>query len=433
MRLKKKNAGMTLVFTFIVLFLLIIIVVSIVSQLTYYSRSSLQKFYSACAFNLARSGIARAKAELLINPGWGQPGPVIVTEDNGKYEVRVIPDSKSAVPNHWKVISIGQRKDSVRLLTAWIKLESSLEYLLWSNNESSSPYGNAWLVENERFNGPCHTNGFFNIAGKPRFTSPLTSSNIDDPYYQESTDTYMQGGNTYKDNRYFYHYYTSYKNDIPVSSPTDLSSCLNGAVGGAKFPEFDKKWKQLATYKYEHDVVITFLSTGNIIVKYKDKKEDQISADSTIYVKGVAEIRGTVKGKPIIIAEHNVIIKTDITYTDDKTDLLSVISDENIILDTPPELTDININGFYVALGGTFSVKNYNTGAPRGTLNLFGGIMQQYASPVNTFSSGYTISTGFLRNFTYDPRCQTLPAWFPRSSFMRTYAFRDESATSYKL
>jgi hypothetical protein len=58
-------------------------------------------------------------------------------------------------------------------------------------------------------------------------------------------------------------------------------------------------------------------------------------------------------------------------------------------------------------------VENYNRGAPRGTLEIYGGIVQKRRGPVGTFNWG-AIRTGYEKYYTYDYRFMTTaPPFYP--------------------
>jgi hypothetical protein len=424
--------GFSLALTVIVTFLLLMIVTSLVLQLTYRSRATLVNFNSLTAFNLARSGIAKAAFELQKDPLWGSSGAYILTEDNGTCDISVTVPSGSPSPvKNWKVTATGHARGNTRAITAWLEKRSSLDYLSWSDSEHSS-YGEAWLSSNETFTGPMHTNGFFSFRGKPRFTAPLASANLNDPCFKSQEGLYSQGGKSYGDNRLFYHYYTSYTNDMPSPLSSNTSFAFQGAANPSAFPVFDPTWRDRATLVFDGDVdIIQFSSNGTVSIR-QDRVTKTYAATTIIYVKGaVSSLNGTLKGSATVIAEKDISITARTIYGDKTRDSLALISGGNINLDTGTR-KNIRIDGYLASLGGTFLVKDYDKGKPRGSIILFGGIMQKYASPANTFTPGtYELESGFLRSFTYDTRCQSMPSWFPQAGYLRICAFKDENAPAW--
>ncbi|MEN6358029.1 MAG: hypothetical protein ABFD83_13205 [Armatimonadota bacterium] len=81
---------------------------------------------------------------------------------------------------------------------------------------------------------------------------------------------------------------------------------------------------------------------------------------------------------------------------------------------------NLEIDGVCLAGGkntsdGSFSVKNYGSKKPTGTLKILGGIIQKARGPVGTFSTSTgAISTGYSKNYVYDPRmAQRPPPYYP--------------------
>jgi hypothetical protein len=67
------------------------------------------------------------------------------------------------------------------------------------------------------------------------------------------------------------------------------------------------------------------------------------------------------------------------------------------------DLSNPIVDAVILALNHSFLVNSYNTGNPLGTINLNGTIDENWRGPVGT-SSGSSISTGYAKNYQYDPR-----------------------------
>jgi hypothetical protein len=65
--------------------------------------------------------------------------------------------------------------------------------------------------------------------------------------------------------------------------------------------------------------------------------------------------------------------------------------------------SDIYVEAAILSLRHSFMVDNYGCGDDYGILHVDGAIAQKYRGPVGTGSGG-TISTGFLKDYTYDDR-----------------------------
>jgi hypothetical protein len=73
---------------------------------------------------------------------------------------------------------------------------------------------------------------------------------------------------------------------------------------------------------------------------------------------------------------------------------------------------------------GSFSVANYNTKVPTGTLTLMGGIIQKARGAVGTLSGG-VLATGYAKNYYYDPRlADSPPPYFPTTGLFDRVSWR---------
>ncbi len=77
---------------------------------------------------------------------------------------------------------------------------------------------------------------------------------------------------------------------------------------------------------------------------------------------------------------------------------------------------DIHINGVLMSSEGRVTVEDYDEGSTRGSVNLLGGIIENYYGAFGTFNSRTGEQThGYNRTFTYDPRMYSnvSPPYFP--------------------
>lgn len=155
---------------------------------------------------------------------------------------------------------------------------------------------------------------------------------------------------------------------------------------------------------------------------------------SLIYSTGsISNFSGTVQRdtKLMVSSNSDIVINNNITYQDFNAgpplnatgfnNLLGVISwrgDVRVATSAPDNL---NIHAVVMAPGlaagtsdGIFTVDNYSSGSPRGTLTLLGGSITDYYGPFGTFSGDNQVS-GYGRNFVYDARMSNgaLPPYFP--------------------
>lgn len=77
---------------------------------------------------------------------------------------------------------------------------------------------------------------------------------------------------------------------------------------------------------------------------------------------------------------------------------------------------NIHIHGVLMSSTGRVAVEDYDQGSPRGTVNLIGGIIENYYGAFGTFNTrNGSMQTGYSRTFTYDQRMYSSvsPPYFP--------------------
>jgi len=186
-------------------------------------------------------------------------------------------------------------------------------------------------------------------------------------------------------------------------------------------------------------------STTNIIV---DIQNNQTTIDSTIYAgvpNGALYVAGDVFsfGGPArmggggiapaiqsetamsLFSEGEVVITRDIAYSDDP---MTVADAENVlgiftpggdirIGTTAPD--DIIIHSTLMTSDeyGVVQVDSYQSGSPRGTATVLGGVISSYYGAFGTFNR-YGHVSGYARNFMYDQRLNggIAPPYFPTTT-----------------
>jgi hypothetical protein len=137
---------------------------------------------------------------------------------------------------------------------------------------------------------------------------------------------------------------------------------------------------------------------------------------------------GTVQGTLTIASENDMNISDKITYAHDprttpsSTDALGLISQDSIWV-TAAAPTTMEIDAAIMATGtsgdgtsGSFGAVNYDTRTPVGTLTIYGGIVQNTRGATGTGVGG-TMSTGFTKQYSFDPRfIASPPPYYPTIS-----------------
>ncbi|MCD4784231.1 MAG: DUF4900 domain-containing protein [Candidatus Eremiobacteraeota bacterium] len=433
----KKGRGIALVLVLFVMIILLLVTITLSSMAMTDNQISLKHYYAKKSFNLARSGIIRASAELKTNPNWGSSPVAHDFGDNGKYTVTVEFHTGDNGRGFWKVTSVGEIGEYKRTIYSWMELQSFSEYLYLTDSERGNVggrYYTIWFTGNDQLDGPIHTNGYYSFYQNPNFANKVTSSNTGDSYYNQNKVTYRQGGRTYTDPAKFYHYYSNYNNDYPVALNDSPDFSFTGGVSEAEFPGGVSDIKDQADHTINGNVkYIKFLSNGYIEIKPKNKPKFTISSnDTTIFVKGhIQEVYGVVKGKVTVASTGNIKISKDITYSDDEVDMLGLVANNDIIVNTSPyKREDITIHGALMAMQGSFYVNDYNRGIDRGVLHVYGSITQKRRGPVGTFTTRGRYTGYHQKDYKYDPRLKFLrPPDFPTTGKVVVKAFlRDKGA-----
>lgn len=141
-----------------------------------------------------------------------------------------------------------------------------------------------------------------------------------------------------------------------------------------------------------------------------------------------------------VVGDKNIVVTGPIKYASAPDPTLSVHDPVNLkpgtlglvardVMIASGAPTNMEIDAVCLAGGstvadGSFYVQNYNTKKPTGTLKVVGGIIQKGRGPVGTFS-GSTLSTGYHKDYWYDPRlADNPPPYFPTTGLYDRVSWR---------
>ena len=300
------------------------------------------------------------------------------------------------------------------------------EFALWSATN-----GIIYFIDGEVFNGHVHADDelYFDASGGgPIFHSAVTS-----------------GASTY-----------GIQNGALASIEMDQGLTLNSPQGSMADVDFSsassKSLKSIATSSglvLTGPSTITFnggtLSIINSVKGWSTSHPGSysISGDTIIYAANASSSSsgtvyfagGHVTGRLTVASEADMTIGGNITYTTDpsthpaSTDALGLVSKADVWVGTSAP-NNLVIDAAIMATGaslatadnGSFGVINYDSGSPRGSLTLYGGIVQEVRGAVCTFS-GSTVNHGYSKNYSYDPRFITKPPpYYPTISNRVSFA-----------
>ncbi len=121
----------------------------------------------------------------------------------------------------------------------------------------------------------------------------------------------------------------------------------------------------------------------------------------------------------LVCATGDIVVQRDITCDsyDKKTNVLGIYSSGGSVRVGTGAPNDCNLDAYIMATGATgqFCVDSYNTGSPRGTFHLRGGMVTQYYGAFFTFNTSGVLQTGFARDFHYDKR-GLIPPYYPTTN-----------------
>lgn len=272
------------------------------------------------------------------------------------------------------------------------------KYAYFSHSEGSSIY---WSGRDSVW-GPFHTNGNLQFNGNTKFYGAAS----------------VGGSISY--NGYNPSFLGGLSRNVNIAIPTNgVSNVQSNYVGGVRFTG-----QPLIYFEFRGDSIRYRYNTTSA---WTYQLLSSWSPNGVISCENAeVHVSGVVKGKYSLAASYSsgnqgkIYIENDITYQSDprtnpsSQDMLGLVAQKDIIVkDNTANRTNVIIQAALYAQTGSFTVENYNSGSPRGTIFLLGGITQYTRGPVGT-GSGSTISTGYAKSYRYDDRLLvSYPPYYP--------------------
>lgn len=314
--------------------------------------------------------------------------------------------------------------------------DSFSKYSYNTQSELSASGSTIWFMDADNIYGPIHTNGQFAMSGTPSFYGLITSPNMWRAHSTNPTNPNFYGGENFN------------APTKPEPTSYEVGRLVDAANDGGK------RYSGDIDVEFHYDINggyadITYGgSSGNGCANWMwwctpvpptpgtTETVDLSSINGVISTDGDITVEGDVNGEVTLHSEGDIEIMGDIEYKtspladSSSTDLLGIVSEGNVKVDryahSASGTQDLTIHASIVALNTSFSVENYSSGSPRGTLTMLGGLIQQNRGPVGTFS-GSTIRSGFSKNYQYDNRLKaSIPPSFPRESVFSIVYWKDE-------
>jgi len=128
--------------------------------------------------------------------------------------------------------------------------------------------------------------------------------------------------------------------------------------------------------------------------------------------------------RQLIASPGDIVIQGDLTCDvyDAATNVLGIWSSGGSVRIGNSAPDNLHLDAFVMACGATdgeFRVDNYNSGLPRGTVNLRGGVVARFYGAFYTWDVDGNPVTGFTRHFQYDRR-GLIPPLYPTTNRFET-------------
>ncbi len=371
----------------------------------------------ALAVSIAEAGLDRALVWLRLQPSPPIGAIASITQNLpltgpvlGSYTVVFTdlgPVAGSTVVRRYRVRSTGTVGNTTQTLSVYFQPDNYARYIWFTDSESYNGT-NVWFWDQDHLNGPTHTNGHFNIKGNPVFEGEVRS-------VEEIIRYYNNGNNISSSNL------SNSPHDIP-----DFQDTVSLGADPIKMPTQALGLRTASTNggnRYNGDTTIRLNSNGtmNVTTGGHTYNNQALPGNGALFVNnGTLKISGTLQGRLTVGASSDIIVTGNILYANDpriagstSTDTLGMISERNVQIDdnASPSGGNLEIDASIMALSTSFYLENWDEGAAKGTLTVFGGIIQKNRGPVGTFN-GTTKVSGYSKNYRYDTRLLNNPPPF---------------------
>jgi hypothetical protein len=336
----------------------------------------------------------------------------------GTYTVSIDPDDNNPVAylDSFTITSAAQLNGAtvIRQVSLLLQSSSFARYSYFTNLELGASGNPIWFTGNDTLSGPVHTNGQFSISGSPVFNGAISSVsgsiNYKNPPPAGGNNPQFNAGLTL--------------NAGAITMPSTLTGLRTAAGSGG--------------YMYSGDTTIVLQSNGTMLVTNSAlgwaSQVTTLPANGAIFVdNGEVRVSGTINGQLSIGSEEDAVITSHITYADNpqvnpnSDDILGLASEQNVMIATVTP-NDLIVQASILALNESIFVEGYNNGIVKGTLNVYGGLIQKRRGPVGQFNSATgTQTSGFRKSYYYDARFASMaPPFFPTTSNYSTLLWQEE-------
>ena len=405
----RRNNGFALAFSLIFLFL----VVSFVSIYILAAGNALNTANRAAdlkrAYYVADAGLTDAFIQLR---GYSSPASTFTVTNasyalgNGKTgSYTATATSNGATYPTYTLSSVGTYNGLSKTLVLRVQQSAISSFAYLSNTEIHPTWGALWWITGMTTVGPVRTNGRLNIWGNPVYDGTVTQSG--------SSINYWNGGPPI-DNPNFVDGLTLNAPTIPFPTTSMLSTLSSAATSSGLL--------------LTGNSTVVFNSNGTINVTNSamswTNHNMPLPTNGTIYVQsGTVTVQGTINGQATVGSDSQVYISGNLRYKTDprinpaSTDMLGLVSRNDITVLAAAAPAQLELDAVLVALNGAFQVDSWwMTG--KGNMIQYGSLVNNYCGPTGVFDPGTGVLSGGYNQLQYfDTRLVTMiPPSFPAAS-----------------
>lgn len=426
----RDHKGIALISAYLVIAVLIVFIVA-------FFNASISQNTAANVFKrqLQTFDIAEAGIDKTINWLRAQASPPIGNRTNpwggaqslgnGVYSVVITdlgPQGTNPAIRRYKIVSTGTVGSTNRVVTHYVQNDNYARFIWFTDRET---YGGSsvWFWDQDYLDGPTQTNGHFYISGNPVFDGEARS--VDD-YIRFYNDGYNINSTQS----------TNSPHDVP-----QFNSGLTLGVDSLTMPSQALSLRSASSnggLRLSGNTTVVLNPNGTMSVTNNGRGWNNTSmslpANGALFVdNGKLTISGILNGRLTAGSTQDIIIPGSITYASDprtnssSTDMLGLISESDVLISHNASY-DLEIDASIMALSTSFMLEDYWNGPAKGTLTVYGGIIQDERGPVGTFNGGTrTKASGYSKNYTYDARMLTTPPpYYPTTKDYIPLAWQEE-------
>lgn len=351
------------------------------------------------------------------------------------------------------------------IVTVEVMQDNFARYALFTNRQENAAGSRVWFTNRTNFTGPVHTNGQFNFALNPGadFTGKVTSASGSARFYNNGSSVQLDAdSNGTRDVPTFGQGFERGVDAIPMPATTTADrqreaalglptggstsgygagvhlGASGGAMTGGIYVNGNAAISLSAGANGPTYTIVQGGTTTTVSVNTASNRTTirvgggaPTNFDGTpngmLFVDGqVSSLAGTIERNTqvTVAATGDVKITNNITYenytagttpsAEGATNLMGILSWNGNVGITSGAPDNVNIHATVMAPNGEFRVENHDSGSPRGTATILGGVIENTYGAFGTFS-GDAAQTGYGRNFVYDTRMGRgmAPPFFP--------------------